>query len=372
MSLAVTLILALITLILFLRWHIIERYSYFARRGIPHLPPKFPAGNFHGVTRQFSTVQWLRRHYLLIRGSHKLLGYYFGTAPYVLITDMDTAYDILVRDFNTFPSVHHQWNDPLAANLITMEGEQWRTIRTKLSPVFSAMSMGTVLSHMAQVNADLVTFVDQFADNPATPIDVRDLFMRYISDAISSSIFGMHTAALRQENHPLMNIAHRMFKAFGGNNGVLLMYFIISYSYIIRRLPVRIFPADISNYFIEIMDEAMRARVASNDAPRNDLLDLLVRIEQAGCLTDDETGEVLGTITHNQLLGHAFMTSLLGSITSRVALNFCLYELARRPEIQQRLREEVLRAIPVDQEVTYDALEGMPYLQQVVDGEVVV
>lgn len=285
-----------------------------------------------------------------------------------MITDMDTAYDILVRDFKTFPSAHNKWNDPLAANLMTMEGEQWRTIRTKLSPVFSAMSTRSVLSSMQTVGEDLVSHVNQFVDSEK-PLNVRNLFMRYMSDAISASMLGMDTAALREENHPLMDISELMFKA-RSRGEMLAFFFIVSYSRLIRLLPIRIFPAAISDYFIEIMNEAMRTRVgAGNDAAKNDLLDLLVRIEAAGCLTDDETGEVLDKITHNQLLGHAFMTFLLGFITSRVALNFGLYELAKNAEIQEKLREEIFTAIPEGQEITYDALESMIYLQQVVDGE---
>lgn len=367
----VTIFLGLVALSLFLWWHIIDRYLYFHRRKIPFLTPTFPGGNFNGVIRNVHLATWVRNHYLQYRGRDKILGYYFGTAPSIMITDMDTAYDILVRDFKTFPSAHSKWNDPLAANLMTMEGEQWRTIRTKLSPVFSAMSTRSVLASMQTVGEDLVSHVDQFV-NSENPLNVRDLFMRYMSDAISASMLGMDTAALREENHPLMDISELMFKA-RSRGEMLAFFFIVSYSRFMRLLPIRIFPAAISDYFIGIMDEAMRTRVANagagNDAARNDLLDLLVRIEAAGCLTDDETGEVLDKITHNQLLGHAFMTFLLGFITSRVALNFGLYELAKNAEIQKRLREEIFTAIPEGQEITYDSLESMIYLQQVVDGE---
>lgn len=368
MSVAVTLCLAVVALVLSLRWHIMDRYSYFRRRKILHRPPKFPAGNYTGITMKVHAVNWVLEHYFLFRGKDKLSGYYFGTGPNIMITDMDTAYDILANDFNAFPSAHSQWNDPLSNNLYTMEGEQWRTIRTKLSPVFSAMSTRSVLAGLQNVGEDLVTFVGRVADRNESPLDVRDVFMRFISDAISTSVLGLRTAALREENHPLMTIGDKVFQR-GNKYALLIFYFISSYSKILRKLRMRIFPADISDHFMRIMDEAMSARVASHDAPRNDLLDLLVRIEKAGCLTDDETGEVRAKITHNQLVGHAFMTYLMGYVTSRVSLNFALFELAKNAAIQSRLREEVMQTFPDDQEITYDGLESMVYLQQVVDGE---
>lgn len=368
MAVTLTLSLALVALILFLRWHIIDRYSYFYRRKILHLDPKFPAGNFQGVTVTKNAVDWLLEQYMMFRGKDKLFGYFFGTAPNIMIVDMDTAQDILVKDMQAFPSAHGKWKDPLSTNLYTMEGEQWRTIRTKLSPVFSAMSTRTVLASLQTVNVDLLNYVDQFADNRETPLNVRDLFMRYITDAISSSVLGINTASLRQDNYPLMQIGERMFQS-KSRHDILIFFFVVSYSSILKKLPISILPSDISDYFISIMDEAMGARMASDEPPKNDLLDFLVRMERAGCLTDDETGEVLGKITHNQLLGHAFLTYLMGFMTCRVTLNFGLYELAKNTEIQNKLREEILDNFPGDQEITYDALESMTYLQRVVDGK---
>lgn len=371
MSVLITVGLAFIAVILFLWWHIIDRYSYFHRRRIPFIPPKFPAGNFQTVaSHEEHIVTWMRNMYLQFRGRDKLFGYYFGTATAIMITDMDTAYDILVRDFNVFPMARGPWNDPLSANLYTMEGEQWRTIRTKLSPVFSTMSTGTVLLSLQTVSEDLVNYVGQFADNPEKPVDVRDLFQRYISDALSQSILGLDTAALRDNNHPLMMIGMEMFQT-RGDYDVYFLFLIVSYSHFFRKLPIRVFPSHITDYFIGIMDDAMKARVAGHDAPKNDLLDLLVRIEQAGCLTDDETGEVLGKITHNQLLGHAFMAFIMGFVTTRVTLSYAFYEMAQNPEIQERLRQEIFTALPLDQEITYDTLESIPYLQQVVDGKII-
>lgn len=366
----VTLILAVVAIACFLYWHVQYRYSYFRRCKIPFLPPKFPEGSFQGVASNLDLANWIRDQYLRFCGRQKLFGYFFGTSACIMITDKDLVRDILVRDFQHFTTAHTDSGDKLTANIFTMEGEQWRTIRTKLSPVFSAMNTRTVLTSLRGVGADLVTYVDQFANNDqeaARPIHVRDLFMRFINDTISTSIFGLDTGALRNEQHPLMTIGERMFQV-RNKREMLFTFFFASYFDILKYLPIPLLPTEISRYFIGSMDDAMRAR-ADEAAPKSDLLDLLMRIERAGCLTDDETGEVLGKITHNQLLGHAFLTFVLGFMTSRVALNFALYEIAKSTEIQNKLREEILVAIPADQEVQYDALESITYLQQVVDGK---
>lgn len=54
-----------------------------------------------------------------------------------------------------------------------------------------------------------------------------------------------------------------------------------------------------------------------------------------------------------------------GSETSAITLTYTFYELARNPEVQQRLFEEVTGS----GEVTPDSIANMKYLEQVVFGK---
>jgi cytochrome P450 family 6 len=51
-------------------------------------------------------------------------------------------------------------------------------------------------------------------------------------------------------------------------------------------------------------------------------------------------------------------------------MGFELFELARHPDIQQKLREEIIRVMAKHQgQLTYDALQEMSYLDMVASGE---
>jgi cytochrome P450 family 6 len=51
-------------------------------------------------------------------------------------------------------------------------------------------------------------------------------------------------------------------------------------------------------------------------------------------------------------------------------MSFALYELALHPEIQQRLRAEILQVLSKhDGKLTYDSMQDMSYLDRVVSGE---
>jgi cytochrome P450 family 6 len=59
-----------------------------------------------------------------------------------------------------------------------------------------------------------------------------------------------------------------------------------------------------------------------------------------------------------------------GYETSAGTKSFALYELALHPEIQQRLRAEILQVLSKhDGKLTYDSMQGMSYLDRVVSGE---
>jgi cytochrome P450 len=69
-------------------------------------------------------------------------------------------------------------------------------------------------------------------------------------------------------------------------------------------------------------------------------------------------------------VGQALTFLVAGYETSGSVLNFALYELALHPEIQQRLRAEILQVLSEhDGQLTYKGIQHMPYLDRVLSGE---
>jgi cytochrome P450 family 6 len=69
-------------------------------------------------------------------------------------------------------------------------------------------------------------------------------------------------------------------------------------------------------------------------------------------------------------VAQAFTFLGAGYETSGTTLSFALYELALHPEIQHRLREEILEVLNKhDGKLTYEGIQNMSYLDRVVSGE---
>jgi len=61
---------------------------------------------------------------------------------------------------------------------------------------------------------------------------------------------------------------------------------------------------------------------------------------------------------------------IAGHETSANSMSFALHELALHPEIQQRLRAEIIQVMNKhDGKLTYDGIQEMLYLDRVVSGE---
>lgn len=75
-------------------------------------------------------------------------------------------------------------------------------------------------------------------------------------------------------------------------------------------------------------------------------------------------------LTLDEITAQTFIFYIAGFETSSTTLSFCLYELVKNPEIQQRAHEEIDRILEKhDGKITYEALSEMKYLETCINGE---
>lgn len=97
-----------------------------------------------------------------------------------------------------------------------------------------------------------------------------------------------------------------------------------------------------------------------NNVIRKDFLQLMMDLKSS------ETG----SLTLNEMTAQAFIFFLAGYETSSTTMSFCLFELAKRKEIQDKLRAEITEVLKQHGgEITYEAIMDMKYLQQVLEGK---
>ncbi|GBP66254.1 Probable cytochrome P450 6a20 [Eumeta japonica] len=99
----------------------------------------------------------------------------------------------------------------------------------------------------------------------------------------------------------------------------------------------------------------------------HDFAELCVALQQKGTMKDPTTGYTIEP-TDELMAAQAFFLFIAGVEPSATGMFFTLYELARHPEIQNKLLEEVDEVFKrCDDNPTYEAVVEMSYLDMVLD-----
>lgn len=153
-------------------------YSHWERMGFPYIKLSIPFGNFSDV--------WFGRKSLgvtlfeLHRQSKKPIeGVYFLFRPALLFRDASLIKKILTSDFTSFydRGFHHNRNDPVAANMFVKSGQEWKSLRAKLSPTFTSGKLKGMIPTIIQIADNLKRKLSTAAEKNEVA-EIKDLTTR--------------------------------------------------------------------------------------------------------------------------------------------------------------------------------------------------
>lgn len=74
-------------------------------------------------------------------------------------------------------------------------------------------------------------------------------------------------------------------------------------------------------------------------------------------------------LTLNEMAAQAWVFYVAGFETSSTTMSFCLYELAKNPDIQKKVQSEIDEIMgKYNGKLSYDAVHEMKYLEWCIDG----
>ena len=133
-----------------------------------------------------------------------------------------------------------------------------------------------------------------------------------------------------------------------------------------------------TEFFYDVLLETLRQRKQSK-VRRNDLIDMMMDAIK-GELKDEEEHEEQfemdaklkhsakkGEFDEMVIVSTALVLLVAGYDTTGSTLAYCCYQLSKNQEVQQKLRDEVdAIANDIDDEITYEQVQSMTYLDQVI------
>ncbi|XP_017470678.1 PREDICTED: probable cytochrome P450 12a5, mitochondrial isoform X1 [Rhagoletis zephyria] len=242
--------------------------------------------------------------------------------------------------------------------VLTTQGEQWSSFRSAVNPLLmQPKSILLYLSRMAQVNQEFVDRIRLIRD-PNTlevPANFEDYIQRWLLESVSLVALDKNLGLLREHNE---NHADGMKMISALNTIFTLGYDLEWKPSLWRRMSTpkfkRVMQAmdDVQNISLKYIDKAIEKLEAEKqqgfERPEHEksAFEKLLKI-------DRKVATVMAT---DLLLG--------GVNTTTSAVTAILLCLAKDPQKQQRVREEVMQILPQkDGDFTADALNNVPYMR---------
>ncbi|XP_066154470.1 probable cytochrome P450 6a13 [Euwallacea fornicatus] len=337
-------------------------YTYWRRKGIPYLKPRFPLGNndcigFEAFSYGKETVEWYKE---LKRRGLKYGGVWSWAKPVLLLTDPEYYKAVLLKDFNSFVDrdfYHNPKYHPKDENLFVVEKERWRQLRQKLSPVFTSAKMRIMLPLVVKCSDLMWQHFEKYSQSHEDLV-LKETLASFTTDVIGSVAFGLDFGSFTSKEAQFRKMGREIFRSTLSSKVQLVLSRMCQDT--AQNLGISNIPLVVTEFFTKVISDNIKYRKEKNVVVP-DFLQLLMELYES-----DKENKYNFTI--EDLIGNVILFFIAGFDTSSTTMQFALYELCRNPEHQEKTRNEILRVLGNHNgEVTYEALQEMTYLRQVLD-----
>ncbi|XP_068631672.1 cytochrome P450 9e2-like [Battus philenor] len=375
----------LVALALYLR----QVYSRFSAYGVKTFEPVPLFGNMLRITTRLEHFAEQVEKLYNAFPEERFVGRFEFLNPMVVVRDIELIKMIAVKDFEYFLDhrsfVDEKYDPFFGRNLFSLKGQEWKDMRSTLSPAFTSSKIRLMVPFMEEVGELMIKSLKEKArssKNGYIDIDCKDLTTRYANDVIASCAFGLKVDSHSDQN----NMFYQMGKvASTFNYKQLLKFFALtSWPNISKVLKISLFTESTKKFFWDLVMNTMSDRETKNIV-RPDMIHLLMEAKK-GQLTHEKKGVVdtdagFATVEESSvgkekidrvwsdidLVAQAVLFFIAGFETISSAMSFALHELAVHPDIQEKLYQEIKEnETKCGGKLDYNAIQNMTYLDMVV------
>ncbi|XP_063538311.1 cytochrome P450 6B5-like [Cydia strobilella] len=346
-----------------LYYYFTRTFSYWKDRNVAGPKPIPFFGNMYKSTLRYDLPGGVFKNIYESFPREKVVGIFRMTNPTLMIRDLDILKHILVKDFDNFASRGLEFSKTgLGQNLFHSDGETWRGLRSRFSPIFTNSKMKNM---MYLLNGRADKFVEYVSEIIATTPEqnIHALVQKYTMSTITACAFGLDIDTFRGDIETLKRVDKLIFTP------TYAIEFDMLFPGVFKKLNMSVFPAYVTNFFKELVETVTTQR---NGKPSNrkDFMDLILemknkkQIEVVKKHGDEEATMV--EITNGVIEAQAFVFYAAGYETSASTMGFMLYHVALDTKIQDRLRNEIDEYLERHGgKIELDTLNELQYLDQV-------
>lgn len=224
--------------------------------------------------------------------------YDIGGVPVYLIRDPELIKKVGITDFDHFTNhsimIDEKVDPVMGRVVISMRDQQWRDMRSTLSPAFTGSKMRLMMpllndcsiSFCGMLRKEIEEKHHSSSDHAVVGVehDLKDLFSRIHTDAIASAAFGLQVNSLSDRDNEFYCKGMKLGD-MGGSRMFKMLGFMM-FPRIMRWLRLRFFTDDELGFFRCIISDNMKYRIEHN-VVRHDMINLLLEA-RSGQLTHDD------------------------------------------------------------------------------------
>ncbi|XP_046460277.1 cytochrome P450 3A24-like [Daphnia pulex] len=351
----------LISIWVFQRW---KALNYLQSYGIV-CPNKahFIYGNLHQLrwsktkSIQEKQTEWLTKY-------GKVVGYYMGLKPRIMLADLDILKEVLMKDINIFtnrPDVPRGM-----PTLVSLRDERWKEVRHVLTPTYSLLKLKAMFPTINECTDLFINILKERSD-PSTELEIYEPFQGLTLDVISRCALALQLDCQRNIQDEILEAVRKFFRLDLSRIVVMLVCFpgLRSFFRILFRFaPSNKLIAFVLNHVRLVVD---RRRQAKEAPALIDALHLLLEASE-GKHSEIKTGKLSSALLNDdEIAWNACVFLLAGYETTSTALAYVTYCLSLYPDIQEKVFDEIIEKIGSDlSALSYDDVSKLQYLELVI------
>ncbi|XP_010208743.2 cytochrome P450 3A9 [Colius striatus] len=293
----------------------------------------------------------------------RVWGIYDGRQPAIAVMDPQIIKSVLVKDcYSTFTNRRSIDLAGVLKNAVSLaEDEQWKRIRTVLSPTFTSGKLKEMFPIMKHYGELLVKNVQKQVGKDNT-LSVKELFGSYSMDVVTSTSFGVNIDSMNNPKDPFVREMQKLVK-FDFFDPVFILSFTFPFLIpLMAKMNISFFPSDAVDFFMRSLSKIKQDREKETHKGRVDFLQLMIESQNSNNHKNNEANHSDKALTDIEVLSQAFIFIFAGYEPTSNILCYLAYELATHPDVQQKLMEEIDTALPNKAPLTYEAIMQLEYL----------
>jgi cytochrome P450 len=311
-------------------------------------------------------------------------GFFIGPKLQIHTIDVDIIKEVLIKQFNSFTDrmkFSLTNTEGVSGNgIVTLTGDHWKDVRNGVTPVFSSGKIKQISEIVKEKN-------DIFLNNMSTEatrgqvFDIYNYVQKLTLEVIGKAAFAIDCECQTNADDPFYRKCNEFFSNVDPSKSRLIIASVMfpelqflwkrsrflapfgaAEDWLINGL-IRVFEQRKNNLEtfkgIDVLQIMLQSRLDSKQQPANG--------HSVGSDPGVINRKTQYQMTDIEILGNSFVFLLAGYETTSTALAYSCWLLAKHPEVQRKLQDEVRNylAAKAQKVVGFDAVRDLHYLDAV-------